>query len=134
MAAIYRVLVFGKSGCDKCKTLHKRLDDVLAREEWADFEKQACDVESVEGLVAFCKAECVNPQRVPGFIVLRKRATEDRYDPVVRPIPGRVDPVCGPSALYTLVGLQTDYSETGRGVLTPTMILATLTEARFSSP
>jgi hypothetical protein len=134
MAARYRILVFGKAGCEKCKTLHKRLDEMLAREEWSDFEKQPCDVESVEGLIAFCKSECVNPQRIPGFIVLRRRAGEEGFDPVERPVPGRADPACGASALYSLVGLQTDYSGTGRGVLTPKMILATLTEARFSAP
>lgn len=133
MAARYRILVFGKAGCDKCKTLHKRLEDVLAREEWSDFEKQACDVETVEGLIAFCQAECLNPQRIPGFVVLRRKEG-DEFVPVERPEPGKADPVCGASALYSLVGLQTDYSDAGRGVLSPKMIVATLTEARHTAP
>lgn len=134
MAARYRILVFGKAGCDKCKTLHKRLDEVLAREEWSDFEKQACDVETVEGLIAFCQSECLNPQRIPGFVVLRRQEDAEAFAPVERPVPGKADPVCGASALYSLVGLQTDYSGQGRGVLTPKMIVAALTEARYSAP
>lgn len=134
MAARYRILVFGKAGCDKCKTLHKRLDEVLAREEWADFEKQACDVETVEGLIAFCQSECLNPQRIPGFVVLRRKGEGEEFAPVERPEPGKADPACGASALYSLVGLQTDYSVGGRGVLSPKMITATLTEARYSAP
>ena len=36
----------------------------------------------------------------------------------------------GSSALYTWVGLQTDYSSVGRGVITPRMIEAVLRQAK----
>jgi hypothetical protein len=130
MAKAYRILVFGKAGCDKCKTLNKRLDDLLEREEWSDFEKQSCDVETVDGMVAFCKTECVNPQRIPAFVVMRRTAETDEFIPVERPVPGATDSVCGSSSLYQLIGLQTDYSSGGRGVLSPKMIQSALTEAR----
>jgi hypothetical protein len=38
--------------------------------------------------------------------------------------------VCGRSKLWHILGLQTDYSGDGRGVLTPRMISAVLAEAR----
>lgn len=130
MAKPFRIQVFGKAGCDKCKTLNKRLDDLLEREEWADFEKQYCDVETVDGLVSFCRSECVNPQRIPAFVVLRRIGDGDTFRPIERTHPGIAEPRCGTAALYFLAGLQTDYSDTGRGVLTPAMIQAALTEAR----
>jgi len=133
MAKPFRILVFGKAGCDKCRTLNKRLDDLLEREEWADFEKSACDVETAEGLVAFCKTECVNPQRIPAFVVQRRVGEDDRYVSIERPKPGISDPVCGSAALHHRIGLQTDYSEAGRGVLSPKMIQAALTEARHAA-
>ena len=37
--------------------------------------------------------------------------------------------VCRKSRLYQFVGLQTDYSEAGKGVISPKMIQAVLAEA-----
>lgn len=130
MAKPYRVLVFGKAGCDKCRALNKRLVEILDREEWADFDKRDVDVETADGLLAFCRAECLNPQRIPGFVVLRRQGGDGEYGLLERAAPGTADPACGTAALYHLYGLQTDYSEAGRGVLSPRMILAALTEAR----
>ena len=63
------VKVFGKPGCDKCKVLNRRLDSLFAKEEWQDFRKVYCDVETEEGLVEFCNVECINPQRIPAMVV-----------------------------------------------------------------
>ncbi|MCC7300990.1 MAG: hypothetical protein IT583_07920, partial [Verrucomicrobia bacterium] len=57
----YKIKVFGKEGCAKCKMLNQRLDKLLEEKEWSDFEKEYCDVETVDGLVAFASAECINP-------------------------------------------------------------------------
>ena len=70
-SASYRVLVFGKEGCDKCGLLNQRLDKILADEEFAGFEKVYHDLGTVEGLLAFCRAECINPQRIPAMLVAR---------------------------------------------------------------
>ncbi|NLG35778.1 MAG: hypothetical protein GX548_10535 [Lentisphaerae bacterium] len=126
-----KILVFGKTGCDKCKVLQSRLDDLLARDEWrAQFEKEYCDVETQEGIVAFCKAECVNPQRIPAFVVQRWNPGTKRYEALENPAPGQADPLCKQSRLYQFVGLQTDYSAAGRGVITKAMIESVLTGAR----
>lgn len=130
MSKEFRVLVFGKAGCDKCKTLNQRLDKLLEKDEWQGFDKGYRDVETEEGILDFSEAECINPQRIPAMLVTRRREQTDVYEPVDNPHPGRADPVCAKSRLYQYQGLQTDYSETGRGVITPRMITAVLAEAR----
>ena len=128
----YQVVVFGKVGCDKCKVLQKRVDDMLSKPEWADFEKAYFDVETVDGLVEFCKAECLNPQRLPAMLVRRVTGSGAKAIPVE---PSAVpDPVLGQTRLYHILGLQTDYSDEGRGVVTPRMISAVLEAARESNP
>lgn len=131
MAKPFRIVVFGKTGCEKCKVLNRRLDRLLAEAQWQDFEKQYCDVETEDGLIAFCRSQCVNPSRIPALLVTRCSA-EGAYDPVPSRGAGRSDPVCGRSHLYQYVGLQTDYGEVGSGLITPEMIGAVLLEARAS--
>ncbi len=126
-----KVVVFGKAGCDKCKTLQARLAGLLEREEWrALFEPDYCDIETEPGIVRFCKAECINPQRVPALLVERWDPGKNRYEPLPNPEPGARDPLCRNSRLYQFLGLQTDYSEAGRGLLTKPMIESVLAGAR----
>ncbi len=124
----FRVLVFGKSGCDKCAVLNQRLDKVLAKKAWSEFEKVSYDGESLDGLVTFCQAECLNPQRIPAMLVMRKGAG-DAYEPLPNPAPDKKDAVCGNSRLYQYVGLQTDYTAAGKGLITPKMIESVLQQA-----
>jgi hypothetical protein len=128
MAKPFKLVVFGKAGCDKCKMLKKRTDDLLASAEWADFEQEYCDVETEEGLIEFCRAECINPTRIPALVVMRQESGTYRPVPVAEP--ERSDPLLGKSRLYHVLGLQTDYSAQGRGVLSPKMIQAILSAAR----
>ncbi len=125
----YQVQVFGKPGCDKCARLNRRLDKMLAKEEWQAFEKVYFDLHTEAGLVAFCEAECINPQRIPALLVTRWNADKDQYEPVPNPAPGAPDPLCGKSRLFQHLGLQTDYSA-GGGVLAPKMLAAVLQQAR----
>ncbi len=119
----FRVLVFGKSGCEKCKQLNKRLDELLDKPEWADFEKQYCDMETEEGLVAFCRAECVNPNRIPAMVVARVNPENRRHEYLLNPAPGTEKGI-----LYSVLGIQTDYS--GSGVIPPKLIASVLAKAR----
>jgi hypothetical protein len=130
MSKNFKIKVFGKEGCAKCKTLQQRLDKLLEDKEWSDFEKEYCDVETVDGLVAFASAECINPQRIPALLVTRLQPETGRYEPVATRDPKPRDPVCGKSKLYQYVGLQTDYSDEGKGIISPKMITAVLEEAR----
>jgi hypothetical protein len=123
------VRVFGKPKCDKCSVLNERLDKLLDKPKWQDFEKEYCNLETEEGLVAFCEAECVNPQRVPAMLLMRLEERADRYLPVPSARPGARDPVCRGARLFQYVGLQTDYGEEGKGVISPRMIEAILEEA-----
>ena len=129
MTKSYKIKVFGKPGCAKCKTLNQRLDKLLADKKWSEFEKEYCDVETVDGLVAFASAECINPQRIPAMLITRKDETTGRYDPVPTRDPKPADNVCGKSKLYQYVGLQTDYTPAGNGIISPKMITSVLKEA-----
>ncbi|WP_372794142.1 hypothetical protein [Pontiella sp.] len=130
MASSYQIRVFGKEGCDKCRTLNQRLDKLLKKEEYAGFQKLYCDVETIEGLVAFSEAECINPSRIPALLVTEWNEDAADYFPVETAEPGAPDAVCRKSRLYQYVGLQTDYSDVGKGIITPKMIQAVLSEAQ----
>lgn len=129
MARAYRITVFGRPGCDKCQHLLRRAEALLAQGEWADFEIVYEDLGTPEGLVAFCKAEVLNPNRLPAMIVSKRNPETGAYEPL--PDPRRGEPgAAGRTRLFGVLGLQTDYTEAGGGVLTPGMIRAVLEEAR----
>jgi len=102
---------------------------MFTEEKWQQFEKEYCDLGTVEGLVRFCRSECVNPSRIPAMLVTRRDPETGTYRPVENPTPRQPDGVCGTSKLYQYVGLQTDYSETGKGLITPNMIASVLEQA-----
>ena len=129
MSATYRVHVFGKSGCDKCAVLNQRVDKLLQKEPWKAFEKHYSDIETESGLVAFAEAECINPQRIPAMMIMKLNDETGEYDPVPNPTPGVNDSVFKKSKLFQHLGVQTDYTDTGRGVISPNMIKACLQEA-----
>lgn len=129
MGRPFRVVVFGKAECDKCAVLQKRLGILLAAPEWGDFEQAYLDVETEEGLVAFCRIEGLNPQRIPALVVMQQDAPDEPYRAVPAVRAGRDDPARR-IRLRHVLGLQTDYSETGRGVVTPKMVAAVLADAR----
>lgn len=129
MAEKYQIKVFGKQGCDKCHTLNQRLDKLLAKEDYSAFGKLYCDVETIDGLVAFAEAECINPARIPAMLVSEWSADTDEYVPVGTKQPGAKDGVCNKAKLYQYLGLQTDYSDAGKGLITPKMIQSVLAEA-----
>ena len=123
------VHVFGKKTCAKCAMLNKRLDEILVKEPWAgNFVKVYNDLETEDGLLNFCLAQCLNPNRVPAMVVakLDKDGVEEF---IPNPNPDEMDPISKRSALYTCIGLQTDYSSEGNGVITPKMIQHVLDRA-----
>ncbi|MBT3285806.1 MAG: hypothetical protein HN849_16990 [Victivallales bacterium] len=128
-AKTYRVLIFGKEGCQKCEVLKERLGKTLAKKEWADFEKQYLSVKTVDGLIAFSRAQCVNPSRIPAMVVTKRDPETGDYAFLPNPAPGVPDAVCMKSKLYQYLGLQTDYSTLGKGVISSKMITAVLGQA-----
>lgn len=124
-----QVRVFGKVGCQKCKVLQGRLETLLQKPEYAEFEQVYHDVETEDGLVAFSLMECLNPQRIPALVVTRGSGA-GRPVPLPNPRPGEPDEACGQSRLFQYLGLQTDYSDAGKGVITPRMIAAVLYDAK----
>lgn len=129
MQKTFRIDVFGKPGCDKCHTLNKRLDKLIGTDKWSEFEKCYRDLMTADGLVDFCASECINPQRIPAFIVKQWDAEAQAYQPVPNPSPGVKRDPFGDALLFQHLGLQTDYSEAGRGVLSRAAIEACLEEA-----
>ncbi len=132
MANDYRIIVFGKKKCDKCQRLKQRLGKLLSREDMAGFERVELDVETEDGLVEFCRAECINPQRIPAFVVAARDEDSGEYHYIPNPNPRQEDDVCGSSRLSTYLGLQTDYTEKGNGVISPKMIKQILHEAQVA--
>lgn len=125
----YVVHVFGKEGCAKCAMLNRRLDTLLASPPWQGrFVKKYQDLGTEDGLIAFCLAQCLNPSRIPAMLVTQ--VDEDGSESYIEnPAPGAEDPVCRRSRLYQYIGLQTDYSDEGKGIITPAMLEAVLKEA-----
>jgi len=131
MAKKFQLMVFGKAGCEKCKVLNARIDALLEKPEWgSDFEKAYSDAESEDGMVTFAKAECISPNRIPAVLISKLNDTTGKYAPLANPTPGNPDLVLKKSKLYQYLGLQTDYTEDGKGVITPKMITSLLEEAR----
>lgn len=129
MMTKYQIRVFGKEGCEKCHALNQRIDKLLAKKEYADFEKVYCDVETIDGLVAFAEAGCINPSRIPAVLVTVWNEMLESYIPLTNKDPGAEAPVLKKSKLYQFLGLQTDYSDVGKGVISPKMIQNILDEA-----
>ncbi len=122
------VNVFGKAGCAKCTMLNRRLDKLLREERYAGFQKKYHDVMTETGLVPFCLAQCLNPSRIPAMLVSRIREDGgEEYLP--NPDADRKDELCKDSKLYQYLGLQTDYSEEGKGIITPEMVESILDRA-----
>lgn len=129
MAEKYQIKVFGKQGCDKCHTLNQRLDKLLAKEDYSAFGKFYHDIETIDGLVAFAEAECINPARIPAMLVTEWDEAASEFVAISTRQPGAKDSICKKAKLYQYLGLQTDYSDTGKGLITPKMIQSILAEA-----
>ncbi len=122
------VNVFGKAGCAKCTMLNRRLDKLLGEERYAGFQKKYHDVMTEAGLVPFCMAQCLNPSRIPAMLISRVRQ-DGGEEYLANPDAESKDALCGDSKLYQYLGLQTDYSEEGKGIITPEMLESILERA-----
>lgn len=119
--------VFGKEGCSKCAALKRRVDQLRSLDEYGDVKMEYHDVMTLDGIVAFCKADCLNPNRIPALIMsdddgryIRSGRSEARGD-----TPADYKE----SVTYQWVGVQTDY-DNGGGLITPDMIRQVFQEAR----
>lgn len=120
----FRLMVFGKEGCDKCKVLKSRLEKTLADEKYSDFEMQYLSLGTLEGLIEFSQSEVLNPQRIPSFMVMAG-GKNGNYRPIS--MHGLIDDLNG-ADLTTYLRLETDYSTDG--VITPKMIREVLDTAK----
>lgn len=125
----YRVTVFGKEGCSKCKVLQSRIKKLLNEPDFQVFDYAYASLDTEEGLIQFCKAESINPQRVPAFVVERRDDLTEAYIPLKPKSSPRPDDPDVATKLFTVLGLQTDYSNEGGGILHPDQIKQILQEA-----
>jgi hypothetical protein len=124
----FTVVVFGKKGCDKCAVLNRRLDRILEDPEWERFEKTYYDVTTVEGLVEFSKAEILNPQRIPSFLVMKNRP-DGGYERIRETsFEEGFDEETGAYRVPLFIGMQTDYKN-GGGIIRPADIKDVLRSA-----
>lgn len=121
----FQVHVFGKKGCPKCKVLNKRMDKILQKKEWEHFEKSYFDITTVDGLVNFGKAEAMNSQRIPSFLICT--VDEDGESHKIRETFSEGADENGAYRVPTYVGFQTDY--TNGGVIRPSDIENVFKEA-----
>lgn len=122
----FLVQVFGKKGCPKCKVLNKRLDKVLAKPEWEGFEKTYSDITTVDGIVNFGKAECLNGQRIPSFLIC-KVDEKGEARKIMQTFEEGIDEKTGTYRYPAYVRIETDYSN--GGVITPADIESVFKEA-----
>lgn len=122
---MYRAHVFGKHGCAKCEALKRRLAKLLEEPKYADVEMVYHDILTEAGIVEFCKADCINPNRIPALVMER---IGDGYIEAFRE---DTPDVYADSVMYNWVGIQTDYDK-GGGLITPATIQAVLDEALAS--
>lgn len=113
--------VFGKAGCDKCTMLKRRVTKLLEKPEYSAIEMRYQDLFSEDGLVQFCLAQCLNPSRVPALVMSRLRA-DGTSEWLANPQPGEDEEIFGKAKLYQYLGVQTDYGDHGRGIISPAMV------------
>ncbi len=122
-----KLFVFGKKGCDKCGVLNQRIDKLLTEERYQEIEKIYRDIETVDGLIDFCEAECLNPSKIPALVIAKNENGVTNWLP--NKTVGNDAEIYKKSKTYQYLGLQTDYSEIGKGIISPKQIQAILDEA-----
>lgn len=120
--------VFGKEGCSKCAALKRRLERLLTKPEYSMIKMEYHDVMTLDGIVDFCKAECLNPNRIPALLM----ASESGYVRQPAWAESMFDSstpyfAFDPAATYPYVGVQTNYD--GNGVITEQTIQGILDTA-----
>ena len=99
---------------------------MLAKDEYSEFSLEYFDISTEDGLLDFVKRESLNPQRIPSFVVERFDNEHQRYvaleNSESRDLRLRVRP-------WRYLGLETDYSEKGKGIIRPQALHETLQRA-----
>ncbi len=113
----YQIAVYGKEGCDKCVALKGRISKMLENREYKDFTLKYYDLKTIEGLVAYAKAETVNGQRIPSLQILKYNPGQNVYRKIKD---FRREQVINNKLFFpTYLQLETDYSNPQRAVIKP---------------
>ena len=122
----YRISIYGKKGCSKCAQLKNRLEK-LTSTDWQDFGIAYNDILTEDGMVSFVKRECLNPQRIPSFIVEKLGSDGETYEAIKNPAHSQTVEGVRP---MRLLGIQTDYTEAGKGIIPPAAVVEIMQQAR----
>jgi thiol-disulfide isomerase/thioredoxin len=118
-----QVVLFGKTGCGKCKVLKGRVEKLLEKDDYKDFSLVYHDILNENSLVEFCKVEELNPQRIPAVVIYKDSMPQVHYLKLALP------EACGDIQLNAKLGVQTDY-DTGNGTITPEVVMHLLEFAK----
>lgn len=110
---MFQIHVFGKPGCSHCAALKKNLAEVIEEFPQEPIELVYEDLSTEDALFNLCKAQVINPARIPAVMCYTKDDTglhqlenQDGYEKTgMISIPGGA--TCG------YMGIQTDYSTGG---------------------
>jgi len=118
----YRIELFGKKNCEKCSALKKRIRSML--EKTGAYRKEIAyhyhDLGTLDGLVAFAKAETVNGQRIPALQITKYDPEKKEYRKI--PDPRRETVINHRLFVPVYLQLETDYSDPARAVIRPNQI------------
>jgi hypothetical protein len=128
MKGKYQIAVYGKEGCDKCVALKERIGKMLQNQEYRDFSLKYYDLTTIEGLVAYAKAETVNGQRIPSLQIMKYNQDRQNYSKIKD---RRKEKLINNRLFYpTYLQLETDYSDPQRAVIKPKDIKELLSLAK----
>jgi len=99
----------------------------LITTDWQDFEVKYNDITTEDGLVEFAQRECLNPQRIPSFIIEKRVAGTERFEAMRNPAH---DVVISGVRPMRYIGIQTDYTEIGKGIIPPAAVVEVLKQAK----
>ena len=97
----------------------------MSRSEYSDVKMEYHDVLTEDGVVEFCKAGCLNPNRIPALLM----AKDGEYIRNPLSFDSNNKDVYKASCTYSWIGIQTDYVS-GGGLITPAMIKETVDKAK----
>jgi hypothetical protein len=107
----YLLVIFGKDECPRCARLERDVREVLEEDRLTgainlDYQ----NLSTVEGMVAYAKAETVNGQRIPALQLLRYDTEENAYSKIPDKRDECFDEKKGRLFVPVYLQLETDYS------------------------
>lgn len=112
----YQIALFGKTNCDKCSALKKRVSKLLENnDKYSDFYLEYFNISTLDGLCEYANAETINGQRIPGIQIRKYSENNSKYEKVSDPRDEQM--IDGKLFVPVYLQLETDYSDAKRSVI-----------------